>query len=117
MEDNTKNLVNKIRSNYQPKTETNLDKLRALDAKVKKPILIFAYIFGILGSLILGVGMCLAMKVIGGTTALMIVGIVVGLVGIVMVSVNYPLYVKLLENRRKKYAGEVLTLSDEILNK
>ena len=103
----------KIREQYLEKGETDLDRLRKLDRKVKRPAEIFAYIFGIAGALVLGVGMCLAMKVIGN---LMPLGIAIGCVGIAMVSVNYPIYESMLKSRKKKYAEQVLSLSDELLH-
>ena len=66
-------------------------------------------------SLVLGTGMCLSMKVIGdGSSAMMIVGIIVGIVGILGVSINYPIYRKLLESGKKKYAFEIMELAKEI---
>lgn len=107
----------KLIHEYSVKEETKLDELKALDKKVKKPALIFAYIYGILGSLILGVGMCLAMQIIGTGIVLMIVGIIIGLVGILMVSTTYPIYHKFLENRKNAYRDEILAKSNELLNK
>jgi len=74
-----------------------------------------AYTFGVIAALILGVGMCLAMNVIGsGTTAMMVLGIIIGVVGIAGVSVNYPIYKKLLEKGKKKYAADIMYLAKEI---
>lgn len=108
----------KLKKEYSAgsKEVTKLDQLKALDKKVKKPAMIFSYIFGTIGALILGVGMCLAMKIIGGTTAFMIVGIVVGSIGIVLVSINYSLYKTMVNNRKATYSKEILTLSDELLS-
>lgn len=93
--------------------ETNrLEQLKALDGAVRRPAAIFAYTFGILGALVLGVGMCLAMEVIG---SLMPLGIVVGVVGIAMVSANYFLYRRILNACKRKYAGKIIALSDELL--
>lgn len=101
-----------IRASYVPHEETKVEKLQKLDRKVSRPAEIFAYIFGVVGSLVLGVGMCLAMKVIGD---LMPLGVVVGLVGIAMVSVNYLIYNKILKTRRKKFEKQVLALSEEVI--
>lgn len=107
--------LQKITEQYgeNEKELTKVEKVKALDKKVKKPAEIFAYVFGIIGSLILGVGMCLAMKVIGDA---MILGIVIGVVGIAMVSVNYCLYNKILKARRKKYGAEIVKLASSALN-
>lgn len=105
-------IVEKIQNDYTEKQTTKLDELVALDKRVKKPAQIFAYIFGTIGALILGTGMCLAMEIIGES---MIAGIAIGLVGIGMVSVNYLLYKKLLKQSKDKHADKVLALSNEIL--
>ncbi len=105
--------VESIKAQYAPKTANKLDELKALDKKVHRPAQIFAYTFGILGALVLGLGMCLAMKVIGD---MMVLGIGVGVLGIVMVSSNYHLYSGYLKSRKQKYAKAVFELSDSILN-
>ena len=88
-----------------------------MDKKVKTPARAFAYALGTVGALTLGAGMSFAMKVIGGGWSIaMPLGIVVGCIGIAIVSGNYFLYKKVLANRKKKYSGEILALSEEILN-
>ena len=100
---------------YAPKDTTKVVQLKKLDAKAKLPANIFGYGFGIIAALILGVGMCLSMKVIGdGSTASFVFGIVIGIVGIIGVSINYPIYRKLLENGKKKYTFEIMELAKEI---
>lgn len=105
--------IEHIRDQYTGKSQTQLDELRALDKRVKRPAAVFAYIFGAVGSLVLGTGMCFAMKVIGD---MMSVGIAVGLAGIAWVSLTYPIYKTVLKSRKKKYAAQILALSDHILN-
>ena len=61
--------IQKIRSSYEEREITKLDELKALDKKVKRPAQIFAYVYGSISSLVLGTGMCLAMKVIGNSMA------------------------------------------------
>lgn len=106
--------VEKIRNQYTQAEVTKLDELKALDRKVKRPASVFAYVFGTVGSLVLGTGMCLAMKIIGDLMAL---GIVVGLAGIAMVSSTYAIYKAILKSRRKKYSSQILEISDDLLNK
>lgn len=101
-----------IRKNYEERGESKLDKLRRLDRRVKRPAMIFSLVFGIAGALVLGTGMCLAMKVIGDFMAL---GVVVGFVGIAMVSANCFIYRAIFNARRKKYGKEILDLSGELL--
>ena len=114
MNTNDKKTVEKIRGEYTPAEKTKLDELRALDRKVKRPAATFAYIFGTVGALVLGTGMCLAMKVIGGTPILTAAGIVIGIIGFAGVGINYPIYKKMLENGKKKYAFEIVELAKEI---
>lgn len=113
MSNNEKKYVEKILKSYTETEPTKLDELRALVAKSIKPALTFALVFGILGSLIMGFGMCLAMEVI--FPGLMWLGIVIGVVGIAMVSVNYLIYKKLLAKGKAKYAAQIKALSDELL--
>ena len=104
-----------IANEYAVKDTRKVVQLRKLDAKAKRPALIFAYTFGIIAALIFGIGMCLSMNVIGsGTTTMTAVGIVIGVVGLVLVSVNYPIYKKMLENGKKKYAADIIRLAKEI---
>lgn len=105
----------KIAAEYDQQPASKLIALKKLDTKAKLPSLIFAYTFGVLGALILGVGMCLCMGQIGAGLAMAIpLGVVIGVVGIVMVSVNYPIYKKLLAKGKKRYAFEVMELAKEI---
>lgn len=104
-----------VANEYAVKDTRKVVQLRKLDAKAKLPATIFTYTFGVIAALILGVGMCLAMNVIGsGTTAMMVLGIIIGVVGIAGVSVNYPIYKKLLEKGKKKYAADIMYLAKEI---
>ncbi|MBQ8885331.1 MAG: dihydropteridine reductase [Clostridia bacterium] len=106
-----------IRAGYTERKKTKLNELIELDRKVKRPAETFAYTFGTIGALVLGTGMSFAMKVIGASLSfVMPLGIAVGVVGIAMVSGNYFLYKKILVSRKKKYAAEILKLSDEIIN-
>ena len=104
-----------LANEYAPKDTSKVVALRKLDAKAKLPATIFTYTLGVIASLILGVGMCLSMKVIGsGTTAMFVLGIILGVIGIAGVSVNYPIYKKLLAKGKQKYAFEIMELAQEI---
>jgi len=106
-----------IANEYAPKQTSKVIALKKLDAKAKNPANIFTYTFGVVSSLVLGVGMCLSMGVIGGGTPAMIgLGIVVGCIGIVGVSVNYPLYKKILAKSKNKYATDIIRLAKEIVS-
>ena len=78
--------------------------LRKLDARAKRPANVFAYTFGVITSLVAGLGMCLAMRVIGSGDAMFVLGIIIGLVGFAGMGANYPIYKKLLEAGKAKYA-------------
>ena len=107
-----------LANEYAPKDTSKVVALRKLDARAKLPATVFTYSLGVAASLVLGVGMCLAMKVIGsGTTAAFVAGILIGLVGIAGVSVNYPIYRKLLAKGKQKYAFEIMQLAREISEK
>ena len=113
-------IVQKIRAQYTEKQATELDALRKLDAKVKRPANVFAYTFGSISALIMGVGMSLVMTEIGavlGIANAMIPGIVIGVAGMLMAIVNYPIFKGILASRKKKYASEILKLSEKIMNK
>jgi len=103
-----------IAKEYAPKDNSKIVALRKLDAKAKNPANIFAYTFGIISALVLGTGMSLAMQVIGSGAVSMILGIIIGIIGIIGCCVNYPIYKKLLENGKKKYAYEIVELAREI---
>lgn len=106
-----------IANEYAPKEASKVKALKKLDAKVKNPAKIFAFTFGIVSSLVLGTGMCLAMGVIGGGTPLMIgLGIAIGCLGIAGASVNYSIYKKILAEAKDKYAADILQLANEIAN-
>ena len=66
-------------------------------------------------TLVIGVGMCMSMKVIGSSTISFILGIILGIIGIIGVSINYPIYKKILENSKAKYANDIITLAKKII--
>lgn len=97
---------------------SKINELKALDKKVKRPAAIFACVYGAASSLILGVGMCLCMGVIFSELAFaMPLGVGIGLAGIALALSAYPLYKSVLKARKKKYAGKILQLSNDLLNK
>ncbi len=109
--------VEKIRSQYTETEHTELDELKALDAKVKRPANVFGYTYGSIGAIVMGTGMSLVMTDIGsvlGMAATLIPGIAVGVVGLLMSCTTYPIYKKILNSRKKKYAHQILELSDRI---
>ncbi|MBE6825670.1 MAG: hypothetical protein E7511_02135 [Ruminococcus sp.] len=111
-------LVQKIRTQYTEREHTGLDELKALDAKVKRPAKVFAYIFGSVSALIMGAGMSLTMTDISETIGMaqpMLSGIITGILGMGMAIVNFPIYKGLLGMRRRKYADRIVALSDKLM--
>ena len=111
-------IVHKIRTQYTEKQHTELDALKALDAKVKRPANVFAYIYGSVSAIVMGAGMSLVMTDIGATIGLasaMVPGIAIGIVGMGMALTTYPIYKKILSSRKKKYAPEILKLSEKVM--
>ena len=104
-----------IANEYAPKDTSRIVALKKLDRKAKSPANIFAYSFGILMILLLGLGMCLSMQVIGsGSFFVTGCGILLGILGIIGIGLNYPLYKKILRAGKEKYAFEIMQLAREI---
>ena len=104
-----------LANEYAPKDTSKVIALRKLDARAKLPATILTYSFGIISSLVLGAGMCLTMGQIGsGSTGSFVLGIVIGIAGLIGIGVNYPIYKRILENGKKKYAFEIMDLAKEI---
>ena len=104
-----------LMNEYAPKDTSKVVALRKLDARAKRPATISTYTFGIIAALVTGVGMCLSMRVIGsGTTAMFVLGVIIGIVGLFCMGINYPIYKKLLAQGKQKYAFEIMELAKEI---
>lgn len=111
-------VVEKIRSQYTEQEHTELDELKALDAKVKKPANVFAYTYGSISAIIMGAGMSLVMTDIGaviGLESTMVLGIAIGVVGLGLALSTYPIYKNMLNARKKKFASRIMALSDKIM--
>lgn len=84
-----------IANEYAPKDTSKVVALRKIDRRAKSKANIFAHTFGVIMALVLGMGMCLSMKVIGnGSAFMMVVGVIVGVIGIIGVSVNIGYYIE-----------------------
>ena len=107
-----------LANEYAPKDTSKVIALRKLDAKANLPANIFTYTLGVISALVFGTGMCLAMGQIGsGTTSSFVLGIVIGIVGMAGMGINYPIYKRILENGKKKYAFEIMEPAKEISEK
>lgn len=110
-------IAESIAKEYAPKDHSKIVALKKLDNKAKMPATVFTYTFGIISALIVGVGMCLAMGEIGSGIIGMIAGIVIGIIGFILCGINYPIYKKMLEKGKAKYAYEIVQLAREISDK
>ena len=109
--------VEEIRKKYLPQKEDNMELLRHLHAIPTRKAQTAALTVGIVGALIMGTGMSLAMTQLGdalGALA-MVIGIAVGLLGMALVTLAYPLYNRVLKTQRARIAPEILHLTDELL--
>lgn len=109
--------VERIRKKYLPPEEDKMEQLRKLDRSASQKAQAWSLVFGILGALILGVGMSLAMTELGNAMGelAMLVGIVIGLAGLVLVALAYPVYNRILKKERQRIAPEILRLTDELM--
>lgn len=109
--------VEAIRKKYLPKEEDKMEQLRKLHAIPTQKAQAASLAVGIVGALIMGTGMSLAMTDIGAAlgSLAMVLGIVAGVAGMVLAALAYPAYNRVLKKQREKIAPEILRLSDELL--
>lgn len=112
--------IKKIRQKYQPKEPDNMEKLRSLDASVNKKATMVSIAYGVFGALVLGFGMSIIMSEFGNiiniSSALQLpVGIVIGVAGMVLIAMAYPVYVRTIKKEREKVAPEILRLTEELM--
>ena len=109
--------IKNIRKKYAAPEDDKMEQLRKLDQRVTQKAQACAITLGVIGALILGTGMSLAMTdlsgFLGGTA--MFIGIPVGLIGIVLVALAYPVYNRVLKKERQRIAPEILRLTDELM--
>lgn len=102
--------IEKIRKKYMPK-EDKMELLRKLDRDVTKPGTLWSLILGIAGCLLLGIGMCCTML---WADSFFVLGIVVGILGMVVIGMAYPVYVRITKKQREKLAPRILELTEEL---
>ena len=107
-------IAESIAKEYAPKDNSKIVALKKLDNRAKLPTVVFAYSFGIASALVVGIGMCLAMQVLGSGMAGLVAGIIIGIVGFIGCGVNYPIYKKKLEKGKARYAYEIVELARQI---
>ena len=104
--------VEAIKNKYVAKEETPIERLHRLDKSAERPGTIVSIIIGIIGTLVMGTGMSMTMV---GPNSLFFVGIVIGVMGMIVVSISYPLYKRITKKERAKIAPEIIALSEQIL--
>lgn len=115
MEDLDKVYAKRLAEEYSPKKERKVVQLKKLDEKAKRPAVIFAYTFGIIGAIIFGLGMSFLTTDFGPSGTLGIsLGVIIGIVGLALCGINYPLYAKILNTGKQKYASDIKKLAEEI---
>lgn len=106
-----------IRKKYLPKEEDKMEQLRTLHYSATKKAKAASIAIGVIGALILGTGMSLIMTELGAVLGelAMVFGVPVGLTGLVLVALAYPVYNRVLKKERERIAPEILRLSEELL--
>lgn len=109
--------IQAIRKKYLPKEEDKMEKLRHLHSIPTRKAQAASIAMGITGTLVLGTGMSLCMTELGAALGqlAMVIGILVGVLGLTMVALAYPLYNSVLRKERQRIAPEILRLSEELL--
>ena len=109
--------IEAIRKKYLPKEEDKMEQLRRLHSIPTQKAQAASIAVGVLGALILGTGMSLCMTELGAALGhvAMVIGILIGVLGLIMVALAYPLFNYVLKKERKRIAPEILRLSDELL--
>ena len=109
--------IEAIRKKYLPKEEDKMEQLRRLHSIPTRKAQAASIVIGVLGTLILGTGMSLCMTDLGAILGHMAmgIGILVGILGLVLVALAYPLYNRVLRKERQRIAPEILRLSEELL--
>ena len=112
--------LRKIRQKYVTKEVDRMEQLRKLDAGVTRKAVVISLVAGIIGALVLGFGMSLIMTDVGVTLGLygkiqVVLGVVIGMIGVVLVSVAYPIYNRIARKERERIAPEIIRLTDELM--
>lgn len=113
----TQQEVEDIRKKYLPREEDKMEQLRKLHGIPTQKAQAAALAVGIIGALIMGTGMSLAMTDIGAALGqlAMVLGVVIGIAGMVLIALAYPIYSRVLQKQRQRIAPEILHLTDELL--
>jgi len=106
--------IQEIRKKYLPQTESKLEELKRLDNTVQSAGIAEALCVGIIGALVFGLGMCLAMQVIGNGVLMIVLGVLFGILGAGVMLSAYPLYRKKYIKKKNEFAPRILELISEL---
>jgi len=104
--------LKRIRNKYLPKEENKMELLRRLDAQVTQKATMYSIIVGVIGTLILGVGMCCCLV---WADSVFVLGIIVGVIGMGILALAYPLYNRTIKKERERIAPEILRLTEDLM--
>lgn len=104
--------IEEIKKKYLPREEDKMETLRRLDQSVTQKGTMYSVIIGVIGALVLGTGMSMTMT---GATSMFVVGIIIGILGMAVVAVAYPVFLKVTEEQKKKIAPQILALTEELM--
>lgn len=109
--------IEAIRKKYLPSQEDKMERLRRLHNSATQKAQAASIALGVIGTLVLGTGMSLCMTELGAALGplAMVLGIVVGLTGLIMVALAYPIFIRVQKKERERIAPEILSLSEELL--
>lgn len=106
--------IQEIRKRYLPQSESKLEELKRLDMQVQNAGMVESLCIGIISSLVFGLGMCLAMQVIGTGIGMMVLGIVIGIIGMAGILVAYPVCRRKQRKEKEKLSPRILELTEEL---
>ncbi len=89
-----------------------METLRKLDQSVTQKGTKYSVIIGVIGALVMGTGMSMTMT---GATSMFVFGIMIGIIGMVVIAVAYPVFKKVTEEQKKKITPQILALTEELL--
>jgi len=104
--------IKRIRSKYLPKEENKMELLRRLDGQTTQKATMYSIIIGVIGALIFGTGMSCCLLASG---FMFVLGVIIGVIGLAVLSLAYPIYNSTLKKEQARIAPEILRLTNELM--
>ncbi len=105
--------VQKIKEKYVAREESKLEQMRRLDKNAEKPGRNVAITLGVIGTLVMGTGMSLIME-FAGSIGIFAAGVIIGLVGVGLMALAYPINQSITKKERAKIADQIVALAEEL---